>query len=773
VRRLLRWLLILLILLVIVLIGGYLLLRGSLPQLNGEARLDKLSMPVALLRDANGVLTVEAANKLDMARSLGYVHAQERFFEMDLMRRRAAGELAELLGEAALPADRQIRLHRLRARSRANLEVALGDKKAVLEAYRDGVNAGLNALTARPWPYLLLRQLPRPWELEDSVLVVLAMYDALQDEDNSGELGLLQLQQMPLPPALYQLLTHNGSQWDAPLFGLGYGNAKLPSADELDLRKLPGATPIQPDKEPYAGIGSNNFAVGGGLTADGRAILEGDMHLALRVPNIWFRARLRYAEADASGGQVDVSGFSLPGVPGIIAGSNGHVAWTFTNSYIDTADFARLPASEAGNLQNHFETLNVAGKEAERLHVRESDWGPIVAENADGSLLALRWVGHLPGAVTLGLLDMAKASSLDDAQKVADNSGLPVQNLMLVDENGTIAWRLIGARPDRGAGCQAAAINDEHCAPWPIRLDQAPKRIAPLDERLWTANARVLDGAALQQVGDGGYDLGARAFQIRDGLFARKRFTEQDLLDIALDDRALLMEFWWKQLQQTLAASHHPKLKALQATSAEWDGRAGSASISYRLAREFRDHVQGTLKAGFFAPARMELGKSFQPPRLAQFEGVAVPLLTQRPLHLLPPPFKNWDELLEQSALQVAEQVSDSNKPYRWGERNRAAICHPLAQALPEALKPWLCMPPDPLPGDHNMPRVQTPTHGASQRMVVSPGHEDEGIIHMPGGQSGHLLSPFWGKGHNDWVEGRATPFLPGQTQYRLKLKSQ
>jgi len=149
---------------------------------------------------------------------------------------------------------------------------------------------------------------------------------------------------------------------------------------------------------------------------------------------------------------------------------------------------------------------------------------------------------------------------------------------------------------------------------------------------------------------------------------------------------------------------------------------------------------------------------------------VAVPLLSQRPPHLLPPPFTRWDELLEQSALTVAQQAEASVTPYSWGERNRAAICHPLARALPQALKPWLCMPPDPLPGDHNMPRVQTPTHGASQRMVVSPGHEDEGIIHMPGGQSGHLLSPFWGKGHADWVQGRATPFLPGQTQYRLKL---
>jgi penicillin G amidase len=107
-----------------------------------------------------------------------------------------------------------------------------------------------------------------------------------------------------------------------------------------------------------------------------------------------------------------------------------------------------------------------------------------------------------------------------------------------------------------------------------------------------------------------------------------------------------------------------------------------------------------------------------------------------------------------------------------WGERNTANICHPLARALPEFAKSYLCMPKDQLNGDMNMPRVQSPDFGASERMVVSPGHEIDGVIHMPGGQSGHLLSPFWGAGHAAWVKGEATPFLPGATQYKLEARA-
>ncbi|WP_313204641.1 penicillin acylase family protein, partial [Stenotrophomonas sp.] len=233
------------------------------------------------------------------------------------------------------------------------------------------------------------------------------------------------------------------------------GDAVLPDATQLDLRTL-AAAPTAPAADADA-VGSNNFAVAGALTADGRAIIADDMHLALRAPSLWFRVRLRYPDPQAPGGQVDVSGFSLPGVPAVIVGSNGHVAWGFTNSYIDTADFRREPANAPVTV--HEERIAVAGGPDVLFPVRETAWGPILHTHADGSGDALRWVAHLPGAVRMDFADMARAGDLDQALATADHAGIPAQNLVIGDRSGRIAWRLVGARPDRGPGCVPQGFN--------------------------------------------------------------------------------------------------------------------------------------------------------------------------------------------------------------------------------------------------------------------------------------------------------------------------
>ncbi|MCF7749888.1 penicillin acylase family protein [Bacillus subtilis subsp. subtilis] len=777
-RWLTRVLWLLLVLVVLLILAGVWLLRGSLAPLEGEQRVGGLQAPVSVHRDALGVVTIEAASQADAMRALGLVHAQERYFEMDLMRRSAAGELAELFGPAAIAVDQRMRVHRLRARTHAHLAQAAGTDPQLLKAYVAGVNQGVQDLRVRPWPYLLLRQAPAPWVAEDSVLTGLAMYADLQDPSNQTELALARIRAV-VPPALYALLSHDGSQWDAPLFGAARGNAVLPGPDALDLRAHgSGSANAAGHADPDV-LGSNNFAVAGALTADGRAILADDMHLGLRAPNLWFRVRLRYADVHAPGGQVDVSGFSLPGLPAIVVGSNGHVAWGFTNSYIDNADFVHVPAHAPGTMDGittHDERIGVAGQADTVLRVRETPWGPILHERADGSGDALRWTAQLPGAVRLDFADMARAGDLDDALHIADRAGIPTQNLLLADRQGRIAWRLIGARPDRVATCPpagGAADVAAHCAPWPIRSDQSPARVDPANHRLWTANGRVLDGPALAVAGNGGYDLGARGQQIRDGLMARERFDEKDLLAIQLDDRAVFLQRWWALMRQVLENSDDPALKRLEAASRHWEGRASADSVSYRMTRGFRGMVLDSVSAGLLAPARERLGDDYLEPRLAQFEGVLWPLVSERPAHLLPPPYASWDALLIEAAQRLEKDLAAQGPALSertWGERNTAALCHPISRALPGLAKPWLCMPADRLPGDRDMPRVQGPAFGASQRMVVSPGHEDQGLIHMPSGQSGHPLSPFWGAGHEDWVKGTPTPFLPGKTVYTLTL---
>ncbi|TXI21802.1 MAG: penicillin acylase family protein, partial [Nitrosomonas sp.] len=202
-------------------LGGifWFVLSASLPQYSGSAKLSSLTQAVRVDRDALGTATVQAMNRLDLTQALGYVHAQERFFEMDLMRRSAAGELAELFGKAALPKDRQIRKHRMRPRAKNMFDNLPEDQRALIESYRKGVNAGLAALPIQSFPYLLIRERPVPWQNEDTLLVILAMYFTLQESSLDRELQLSALQ-TALPASVYQFLTASGGDWDAPLIGI-------------------------------------------------------------------------------------------------------------------------------------------------------------------------------------------------------------------------------------------------------------------------------------------------------------------------------------------------------------------------------------------------------------------------------------------------------------------------------------------------------------------------------------------------------------------------
>jgi penicillin G amidase len=799
IKRLL-WALLLLI--AITVVAAMLLLRGSLPSLDGEMALPGLNAAVTIQRDANGVVTIDAASEADALRALGYVHAQERYFEMDLMRRTSAGELAELFGPIAVDLDKKRRVHRIRARVTQHLTDFTGEKMPQLKAYADGVNAGLDDLRMRPWPYLLLQQSPRRWDVVDSALTGYAMYFDLQDSQNTRELALWKIRQH-VPAPLANLLAHDGTEWDAPMFGKPRGNAKLPALDQVDLRKLPA-----PKSDTHRGLadkgtpGSNNWAVAGALTRDGRAIVADDMHLGLRAPNIWFRARLRYPDARAPSGRVDISGLTLPGLPAVIVGSNGHVAWGFTNSYADTSDWYPVspcaegkPATETcDRTTRHAETISVAGAEAVPFEVVETDYGPILHEPAgDTPALALRWAAHLPGALNFELADVASAGDLASALAVAERTAIPAQNLVIGDRDGDIAWRILGPLPVRSGRCARnpplsaitstpaesanealSGIRREPCYQWAISTELSPVLRRPSQHRLWTANARVVDDAGLSALGDGGYALGARAKQIRDGLFAKNQFTEKELLAIQLDDRAVFLKRWWQLLQdEAKKKSGNTAMKALATAGRTWEGRASTDSTSFRLLRAWRLAVHARIADGLTAPAQAALGDSFVMPDLPQLEGVVWPLLQQRPEHLLSRRYPSWDALLEDAAREVRDDLAKQGplEQRTWGERNIAKICHPLADALPGVLRSQLCMPAEPLPGDGAMPRVQGPAFGASERMVVSPGREADGILHMPGGQSGHPLSPFWGKGHDDWVHGRPTPFLPGKTAYVLTLK--
>jgi penicillin amidase len=784
-----------LLVLVLLSVGGmWLALRGSLPQYEGAIKAAGLTAPVTVERDALGSVTVRAQDRHDMVWALGYVHAQERFFEMDLMRRRAAGELAELVGPAALSTDRRARPHRMRARASATLEGLPAAQRRLLDTYRDGVNRGLEALKARPFPYLLTNTRPVPWRSEDSVLVVKAMYFTLNDSGNHRELAFSTMRAV-LPETAYRFLTASGGAWDAPLVGAAFEWPEPPSPEELDLRRIdPGLMQKIIDERRHSlrssrgsVPGSNSFAVAGQL-ADGAALIANDTHLELRVPNIWFRTRLIYPNSRRSGLMNDHIGASLPGTPAIAVGSNRQIAWGFTNSYGDFADWVRVRLDPADPLRYrslagwksvtvHHEVLNVRGEPDEKLDVYETEWGPILAADHDGVPLALAWTAHRRGAANMELTQLEEAETIEEAVLIAQNSGIPAQNVIVGDRTGKIAWTIAGRIPLRMGGYDPLlpadwSTPDTGWQGW-LTPGQYPFIINPVSQRLWSANARAIDGIMLERLGDGGYELGARARQIRDTLQQRNHFSAPDMLAIQLDDRALFLAHWRQLLELTLnQAEAAPWRAEMQRALKDWDGHASTPSVAYRLVRAFGEEVIESVLDGFTAAVR---GKdpNFTMPQLNQTEQAVWKLIERRPPHLLPSIYTNWENLLDTCARRVAERMQD--KPggiaaRTWGERNTARIRHPLSHTLPEFISNRLDMPKDELPGDSNMPRVQAPSFGAANRFAVAPGDEEHGYFEMPGGQSGHPLSPYYGSGHADWVAGKPTPFLPGQARQVLKF---
>ena len=807
---------------------GYIALRRSLPQLDGQRSM-QIAGQATIARDALGTAIISAESREDAYFAQGFVHAQERFFEMDLTRRSAAGELSEIFGAQALPRDRARRLHRMRARLTEFYPTLPAKQRALLEHYSNGVNAGLQALDAKPWTYTLLRCTPKAWQPVDTLLVNAAMAFNLQDDTNSNELIADTANRVLTPAAFNYLFNRTSSQWDAPLMLAASDQAEfpdppMPSAADLNFRTLPDALflPLA-SRGSEAVRGSNSWAVAGGLTETGSAMLANDMHLGLAVPSIWFRQQLNYKVA---GVVFKITGVSLPGAPGTVVGSNGKVAWGNTNSYGDWLDFVRLKAGpdassyiDANGVQaitTLHEVILVKGSAGDELQVRNTRYGPIVAKDSSGNELALAWVAHRPGGVDANAIDFETSQSMDELLERTRHAGIPHNNIIAVDQAGHIGWTIGGQIPVRApllaltgteTGAFASNPTGEKNLPIPsTRLAgdvwqgfmatlemQAPSVVDPPDMRLFTANSRVVNKAAAAFVGNGGYALGARASRIRDLLHARNTyFRETDMLTMQLDDQAPLLEFWWQLLNSRV--HDRPRYAGVAKLLGTWNRRASAESISYRIVRSFRAEVLAEYVNAFGAPMRAA-NPVFTLNYPSHAEVIVAPILRAQPPHLLPKPYPSYEQFElacldralakmlgklrpEQAALAPfaravladSELTQDSFDAHTWGEQNTAKIQHPLAKAIP-SLGWFLDMTSDQLPGDTgHVVRAQGPAFGASERFSVSPGHEEKGLLHMPGGQSGHPLSPFYGAGHSAWVNGEPTPLLPGTAIHVLTL---
>jgi len=291
-------------------------LRGSLARLDGQRTVAGLDAMVTVDRDSLGIPDITAASRADAALALGYLHAQDRFFQMDLQRRNAAGELSALLGADALRLDRDHRRHQFRQRAGQVLARMTAAERTVLQAYTEGVNAGLADLRVRPWEYLLLRQRPQAWRPEDTVLTLYTMFLDLSRSTIQTEWHAAAVRDN-LPAALAGFLLAPASPWEAPLQGEPPPTASLPDSTLVDARTWDfggrtWASFLEP--APAETTGSNNWAVAGLRSGHGGALLANDMHLGHGLPNIWYRARMSWPE---DGGRRAVVGATLPGTPAL------------------------------------------------------------------------------------------------------------------------------------------------------------------------------------------------------------------------------------------------------------------------------------------------------------------------------------------------------------------------------------------------------------------------------------------------------------------------
>ncbi|MCW8998250.1 MAG: penicillin acylase family protein, partial [Kangiellaceae bacterium] len=379
----------------------------------------------------------------------------------------------------------------------------------------------------------------------------------------------------------------------------------------------------------------------------------------------------------------------------------------------------------------------------------------------------------------LNLLGLGQAQNVEQAIAVATRSSIPAQNFVAVDSQGNLGWTIAG--PILNKDFEASSFpqkSGQTNTQKLTRLDanNYPTIINPENNYIWNANARVASGLDYTKIGDDGLALGARAKQIEDNLNQVSIASENDLFKIQLDNKAVFLSRWRKILLTNVKAED-PLIKRALTQIENWSGFADKDDIGYWLVKRFRINVANALLNPIYQSFQQEISEEpasyhrYTP----QYEYLLWEIIQAQPKELLPEENQTWSGFYTAQLMKELKPLINSEKKLedlRWGRHNTARIKHPLSSAVP-ALSFWLDMPADELSGDRDMPLVQGRSFGASQRMVVSPGFEENAIMQMPGGQSGHPLSPFYRSGHQDWVNGLASPLMMQSVKHKLVLKAQ
>lgn len=674
---------------------------------------------------------MDAASAAEAYEQWGWVDAHDRFFQMDLMRRAAAGRSAELFGALAVDADGEARrygLHRVAHEAAAGLPQR---HRVLLDAYVTGVNRRL-AEPGRPLEYWLLRSRPQPWTPEDSLLVQLFLYQQLALDEAGARLEFVV--RRTLLPAVADFLTARGDPFSADP-----DHGRTVPLDELrDVLKSTSDVPVRPTVELTAVTGSNCWAVGGARTARGVPLLVNDMHLGYTAPPVFHRVDVRYP-----GGRG--VGFAVPGVPLLVSGSNGRVAWGVANVPGDTTRLVPLSADE--DLRERVEEIAVRKAAPRTVTLAECDAGIPVADPVLGVPAVVVWAATSAHNTDLGWLDLLGASDVGEFVRIVQHSGSLPLAVIAVDRS-EIVQTVSGRFPEWDGDGRIRGVRP------PARL---PIHRAGADGLAVWAN----DPPAAELGADVGrnYPASYRRHRIAQRLQARDDWSEGAMAALQLDDDAGFFAFYrdlaWRGLPHMDAGVRAELTSILD----EWDGRSSANSAAFGVLLEFRRRLvcavfdrilcgcrdrDSQLRYAWRNPEPTLRALLSAPDELASWFGSA-----------------DWAQFIGRHLGDAASSIRRDGRALsqvRWADLLPQRLRHPMSGTPVTA---WFNLPV--LRGDGGPESILATgvDSGPVQRLVVAPGEEAHGLAGMPGGQSGAPWSVYYRDQHRSWRRQRLDPLVP------------
>lgn len=768
----------LVVLLVIVIVVPLLLVAGAggllwatLPPLRDEVRVPGLSAPVSVVFDEDGVPRIQAATEADAAAALGYVHARDRLFQMELMRRSASGRLSELAGPATLPLDRMARVLGLRRRAEAELAGLDAGTRGLVEAYARGVNALVQERGRFAAPEFLVSGRPEPWTPTDSLLWGTVMASWLSGNWR-GELGRTALD-ATMPPAKVDQLWPAQDATPAPWAGL------LPAVwPPGSARRLLAALPRFPEPFTLPASASDAWAVDGAHSGTGAPLLAGDPQLGYGMPGLWYLARIELPDRV-------LAGATAPGVPFLVLGQNGHVAWSFSTTGADTQDLfveTTLPDGISGGMYAtpegpkpftvREERIVVRGHADEVLTVRETRHGPVVSDLVDpkGPVLALEAANLEPGAgAAAGLLALNQALTVEQAGQAAPRIASPVQN-MIVADGAQIGLFTTGRIPVRRAGDGSRPVAGAAGAyDWTgfASGDALPHATAPASGRLLNGNERTAPPGF--PVFMGRHWFGDwRARRIRELLDATPKPGVRDFARMQADARSTYAA---QLLPRLLAVKAAPGLPATAlALLRDWDGTADVDRPEPLIFNAWMRRFLGDVLAQNAVPPDTSLPRDeftawlLSPASQGASQGASSgagwcaddcgPALATA---------------LDEATHDLAGRYGEDPSRWRWGEAHQAVFAHPVLSRLP-VVGPWFVERVE-QPGDNETlfrggmgPGSFDSVHGAGYRGVYDLSDPDLSLFLAVPGQSGNPLSAHAHDMLGRWLQGAGVRLGPDVT---------